>query len=657
MKKFTLLFLLFIICKVLPAQEKDAQYYLDRAPFKMQAPVLPQFADRSYNIRDYGAVPDGHTLNTVAFANAIDACNKSGGGRVVVPAGLWLTGPIEMKSNVNLVVERGAIIQFTPDRKQYPIIQLAGSSSWIVAAPIYGSKLKNIAITGEGIIDGAGESWRPVKKSKVTASQWKQLIKTGVVSEKGDIWWPSQEAMDGEDYLETLKNKKDLKPEDYLPARDYMRPYMVHISSSENILVEGVTIRNAPKFIFYPTNCTNLTIRFANFFNEWWAQNGDAIDISACKNVLIYKCNVSAGDDGICMKSSNEKVPGEARLENVVVAGCTVYHGHGGFVIGSNTDGGMNNIYVADCNFIGTDIGIRVKSNTGRGGTVKNIFIEDIFMHDIIDDAIHFDTYYEDVPAGTERPSGPRVVQDKTPDFHDFHIKNVVCRGADRAIFMRGLPEQFIRDIQLENLVISSKEGYVLENAKDIHFKNVELILPGAKPLHLADTRSSASSAMEILQKLKFKPHMSIDTAEFFRQYYANQVLWDQTFDYLNTHDLSKLAPGDYPVVGQEAVVKVSYGPGKEEADAKWESHKNFIDLQYVAEGQEKIGVAPVSSAKETVPYNKKNDVTNYEADGSYYVAKPDTYFLFFPTDAHRPGIKVNRKNIRKVVVKIRAAK
>ena len=461
------------------AQTKNEQYYLQSAPFKMPAVVEPTFPDKTFSIKDFGAVGDGQTINTIAFEKTIDACTKAGGGKVVVPAGLWLTGPIQLRSNINLVVERGALIQFTGERTQYPIIQMEGSNSYVVASPIYGSKLKNVAITGGGILDGAGENWRPLKKSKATEAQWKEFNKTGVVSNDGQVWWPSKEAMEGEEYLKKLrKEKPNATAEDYLPAKDFMRPKMVVINNSDKVLIEGVTIRNSPNFVFNPNNCTNLTMRSVNIFNEYWAQNGDGIDISACKNVLIYKCNVSAGDDGICMKSSGAKNPDEARLENVVIAGCNVYHAHGGFVIGSNTDGGMNNIYVSDCDFVGTDVGIRVKSNAGRGGLVHNIFIKNIFMSDIVNEAVLFDTYYEDVTAGKNAKDVKTTVADKIPVFKDFYISDVFCRGAKTAISITGLPQMPVQKIYFDNVTISANNGYVSKDVKDINFKNVRLILP-----------------------------------------------------------------------------------------------------------------------------------------------------------------------------------
>lgn len=476
-RKFLVLFFLQCCLLFSYAQEKNIAYYISTAPFKMPAVVEPAFPSKIFLITDFGAISNGQSLNTEAFAKAIDACNKAGGGHVIVPPGLWLTGPIEMKSNVDLHVERGALVQFTADHTQYPIIKAsATSNSFAVASPIYGYSLKNIAITGEGILDGAGETWRPVKKIKATSQQWKVLTSTGVVSNDGSVWWPGKEAMEGESYLKKLKGKPNVTAEDYLPARDYLRPYMVFFVNCDKVLLESVTIRNSPKFVFYPNNCSNITMKYVNIFNEWWAQNGDGIDISACKNVMIYKCNVSVGDDGICMKSSGQKKPDDARLENVIVAGCNVYHAHGGFVIGSNTDGGMRNIFVKDCNFDGTDVGIRVKSNAGRGGLVHDIFIKDIFMSNIVNEAVVFDTYYEDVPAGKDISQVRTTIRDKTPVFKDFYISNVYCRGAETAIKITGLPEMPVSKINFDNVVISSNKGYIAKDAAEINFKNVKLI-------------------------------------------------------------------------------------------------------------------------------------------------------------------------------------
>ncbi|MDR3329382.1 MAG: glycoside hydrolase family 28 protein [Prevotellaceae bacterium] len=430
------------------AQEKTVEQYLSEAPFRMSAPTLPTFPDKAYAITRYGAVGDGQTLCTKAIQAAIDTCAAQGGGRVVVPAGMWLTGPIDLSSNVNLHVEQAALLLFSGEH------QLYADEGGRPRALISGTKLKNVAITGSGVIDGAGEAWRPLKKSKATEAQWKDFLKRGgVLSDEGDVWWPT----------EALKKKDS-------------RPYMVMLKSCQNVLVEGVALRNSPNFMLYPNSCNEVTIRHISVFNEWWAQNGDGIDISASRNVVVYACEVSAGDDAICLKSSGDTPDKQPYVENVLVAACNVYRGHGGFVIGSNTNGGVANVFVTDCSFLGTDVGIRMKSNSGRGGAVTNVHIHNIYMADIADDAIHVDTYYLNVPAGVSRTDAARQASnEKIPNFGGVFLKNIRCRGAKRAAYLRGLPSQPVHDFSLEDISITAHEGFYADYAADFSFKNVTI--------------------------------------------------------------------------------------------------------------------------------------------------------------------------------------
>ncbi|MEJ2634920.1 MAG: glycoside hydrolase family 28 protein [Calditrichia bacterium] len=439
---------------------------------------LPQFPDTTFSITSFGAVGDGHTLNTEAFRKAIEACSRSGGGKVEVPPGVWLTGPIELKSYVNLHISRGALVVFSPDHSNYPIID-PPKRGFTAASPVYGFNLENVAITGEGVMDGSGDTWRPVKKYKTTANQWRDLVQSGgVVDQKTQIWWPSKEAMDGEQYLKELHKRKkssDLTPADFLPARDYLRPYMVLLINCKKVLIDGPTIKNSPKFALYPNWCENVVIRNVKVNNEWWAQNGDGIDISSSRNVLIYRCTVTAGDDGICMKSSDDKTVKNPTLQNVVIRDCIVYHGHGGFVIGSNTDGGMKNIFVENCDFIGTDIGLRFKSARGRGSLVENIFIKNIYMKDIVNEAILFNTYYEN--ASQDSQSYP--VTKFTPRFEKFYLDSIYCLNAKQAVLVRGLPEMPVKNISMRHIYISAKKGFESEYVAGIQLKDVEIIPEG----------------------------------------------------------------------------------------------------------------------------------------------------------------------------------
>lgn len=465
----------------------EVKNYTSNLPFKMPEIGLPDIPDRAFNIESYGAVGDGKTLNTDAFRKTIEACSNAGGGTVIVPPGLWLTGPIELKSNVNFHVSRGALILFSKNHKDYPIIK-SPTRGFVVASPLYGFNLHNIAITGTGVLDGSGVTWRPVKKYKVTASMWKEFLKSGgVVTDDGKLWWPSKEAADGAEYLRNLKatkSKNDLTAEDFLPARDFMRPILLLLSKCRNVLVDGITITNSPAFAMYPDRCEDVVIRGVKVNNEYWAQNSDGIDIASSKNVLVYKCTVTAGDDGICMKSSRDK-SGNTALKNIVIADCVVYHAHGGFVIGSNTDGGMENISVRNCDYDGTDIGLRFKSARGRGGIVRNIYISNIYMKDIVNEAILFSTYYEE----RERNTKPQPVTDRTPIFKDFYIDSIYCSGARQAVLIAGLPEMPVQDVKISNAVISADKGFTSEFASGFTLRNVKIIPKQGDIYSLKDTR------------------------------------------------------------------------------------------------------------------------------------------------------------------------
>jgi hypothetical protein len=238
--------------------------------------------------------------------------------------------------------------------------------------------------------------------------------------------------------------------------------------------------------------CENLTVRNVFVKNPWYAQNGDGIDAESCKNVLIENSVFDVGDDALCMKSGRD-VEGRKRgmpIENVIIRNCTVYAAHGGFVIGSEMSGGARNIYVSNCTFVGTDIGLRFKTTRGRGGVVENIFIKDIYMKDIPAEAILFDMYYmakDPVVLAGEKRELPKVefkpVDETTPVFKNFHISNVFCNGAEKAIFIRGLPEMHVKDIVLENMVLQAKKGMDIQEATNITFKNINVISAETDPV------------------------------------------------------------------------------------------------------------------------------------------------------------------------------
>lgn len=334
-------------------------------PFNMPKVEQPSFPDYTVNILQFGAKGDGITLNTKAINDAIKAVNAKGGGKVVIPEGLWLTGPIELLSNVNLYTEKNALIVFSDDFNAYPILETSfeGLNTRRCQSPISARNAENIAITGYGVFDGSGDSWRPVKKGKLTAGQWDALVKSGGVVDKS-IWYPTAGSLKGALACKEFNNPEGIETEEeWNEIRPWLRPVLLNIVKSKKVLLEGVTFKNSPSWCLHPLSCEHITINQVKVFNPWYSQNGDALDLESCKNALIINNIFDAGDDAICIKSGKDK-DGRERGEpcqNVIVKNNTVLHGHGGFVVGSEMSGGVKNIYVADCTFLGTDVGLRFK--------------------------------------------------------------------------------------------------------------------------------------------------------------------------------------------------------------------------------------------------------------------------------------------------------
>jgi polygalacturonase len=466
----------------------QADIYSD-LKFKMERVAEPTFPNYSVSIKDFGAVPDGSTVCTKAFADAIDAVSKKGGGKVIVPRGIWLTGPIQLKSNINLYTEDGALITFTKNYDDYPLIETSfeGLNTVRCLSPINGKGLENIAITGHGVFDGSGEVWRPVKKSKLTSDEWKKLVASGgVLNEANNTWYPTERSLKGAKATETFNVPANLKSkEEWESVKEFLRPVMLSLSNCKKVLLDGPTFQNSPAWCLHPLMSENVTLRNLTIRNPWYSQNGDGLDLESCKNVVIEKCHFDVGDDAICFKSGKDK---DGRLrgiptENVIVDNCVVYHGHGGFVVGSEMSGGVKNVKVSNCTFIGTDVGLRFKSNRGRGGVVENIYIDNINMVNIPAEALLFDLFYggnSPVPSAEEKTIDKEKlaaivppVTEETPAFKNIYINNVTCKGAGRAVLLQGLPEMNLKNIKLNNVHIEAIKGIDVIDVDGIDMKNV----------------------------------------------------------------------------------------------------------------------------------------------------------------------------------------
>jgi polygalacturonase len=494
----------------------EIKKYTSNLPFEMPEIKCPRFPEFSVDITEYGAVGDGHFINTEAFAQAIQTCTEAGGGRVNVPAGIWYTGPITLENNVDLHIDKGAVILFSGKFEDYKIIRTSweGRAEVRCISPINGKDLKNIAITGQGVIDGSGHLWRPVRKYEVTELHWQKLLKLGGgVYDDGSRWWwwPSKEAVHGKKIVAELNKKENVSLEEYAVVREYLRPVLISLIGCKNVLLDGPTFQNSPAWNIHPLMSENIIIRNIYIRNPWYSTNGDGIDLESCKNVVMYDCRFDVGDDAICLKSGRDKYGRDRGMpsENISIADCIVYHGHGGFVIGSEMSGGVRNILIRDCVFMGTDSGLRFKSKRGRGGIVENIFISHILMEDIPTDAIRFNMFYqnkeprpEDKFVDVSEQDIPSVTEE-TPRFQKIYINDIVCKKANRAVYLQGLPEMAIKQIELKDVFISSNYGFQCVDADSIKLNRVTII-PEKEPAYsLHNSRNIELQNIEFSDNIK----------------------------------------------------------------------------------------------------------------------------------------------------------
>jgi polygalacturonase len=393
---------------------------------------------RVFDVKESGAKGDGKTLDTDAIQKALDECAKAGGGTVRFPAGTYLSKPIVLRSSSTTVqLDAGATLLATDDPADF-----AGSKPNSFIPFVGGKNLHDVTITGQGIIDGSGAKW----------------------------WIPAEAA-------------RQKTPGYTLP-----RPNLVVLTGCTNLRVENITLQNSPKFHLVPTDCDGVIISNVTVLAPAQAANTDAIDPSACRNVLITKCRIDVGDDNIAIKAG-KAMPGRPfACENITITDCTCLHGHG-ISIGGETAGGVRNVIVRNCTFENTENGIRIKSQRGRGGIVENITYSDITMKNVYP-AITLTSYYMSNSAGdanqkTEptKDTAQSIVAG-TPIYRNIHIKNLTATSQKAAGIIIGLPESLISDVTLENVQITSATtGLKIQNAKGIQFKNVQITAQQGPPV------------------------------------------------------------------------------------------------------------------------------------------------------------------------------
>lgn len=472
---------LALVSTVAMAQTKYSHYYTN-LPCAVEQVQEVHIPDYTVTLTDFGAMGDGQTDCSDAFEQAIKQIKRQGGGHLIVPDGKWLTGPIKLISNFDLHLEDNATIIFSPNKELYvqPSDTLRDGNKKCYAL-IHGSKLENVAITGRGTIDGQGIYWRPVKQKKVNEEIWNTLLEMGgKVTADGNsknwkVWYP-------------FNLNKDLNIPNIASdaiTQEKMRPHLVNITDSKNVLMENVHLLNSPKFHFVPTRIQNLIIDGVNIRCPHWAQNGDAMDPGNVQVALIVNCNISCGDDGICMKGGvGQKGVDAGPQRDFLICNDTVYRAHGGFVIGSEFSGGMQRLVVKDCRFEGTDIGCRFKSAPGRGGWCEDIYCYDIIMKDIVESAFLIQSGYADRGAGvsaTDKDNKDAFF----PDWSNITFRNITCIGSKQAVDIQGLKGKPVHNILFEQVtILGNKSGIKVEWAENIKFVNCNI---NPKPMPIED--------------------------------------------------------------------------------------------------------------------------------------------------------------------------
>ncbi len=406
----------------------------------------PKFKEKDFNIIKYGAVADGKTLCTEAFKKAIDECSKAGGGRVVVPKGEFLTGAIHLKNNINLYISEGAVLKFSTDPKDYLPVVLCGweGSHCMNYSPlIYAYGQKNIAVTGKGIIDGQAseENWWKWKNLSNDKESRPRLLKLN------DDKVPFTKRIFGEGF--------------------YLRPTMIEFYKCKNILIEGVTLKDSPFWFMHPILSTNITIDGVK--TNSIGPNTDGCDPESCSDVLIKNCTFNDGDDCIAIKSGRNNDGREINIpsKNFLIEDCSMKDGHGGVSIGSEISGGCWNIYVEDCQMDSPalDRMLRIKSNSKRGGVVKNIFVKNIKVGQVAGAIVELNMKYDPKEA-----DGFSFY----PKMENIFIENVTSQKSKNAFYFAGLPQSEIQNVFITDCKFDGvKTDNEISDAKNIQLKNV----------------------------------------------------------------------------------------------------------------------------------------------------------------------------------------
>ncbi len=407
----------------------------------------PKFASRDFDITSHGARGDGQMMCTEAIGKAIAACAQAGGGRVVIPRGDFLTGAIHLKGGVELHVTEGATLRFSRDPKHYlPAVfsRWEGTECWNYSPFLYALDQSSIAITGAGVLDGQADAdhwwdWKGRGKHEPNQTQDR-----GALQKMGENGTPVKDRVFGDGH--------------------YLRPQFIQPYRCQNVLIEGVTIRNSPMWEIHPVLCRNVTVRDVKIDSH--GPNNDGCDPESSTDVLIQGCTFDTGDDCIAIKSGRNADGRRINVpcENLIVDNCTMKDGHGGVSIGSEISGGVRNVFVRNCRMSSPHLerALRIKTNSYRGGTLENISFRAVPVGQVANDVVQIDYFYEEGEGGPFNPV-----------MRNVRISGVTCDRSPDALNMRGYASSPIRDVHVSHCafqnvakpnVFEHVEGLVLED-------------------------------------------------------------------------------------------------------------------------------------------------------------------------------------------------
>jgi len=490
--------------------------------------VFTQLKAETYNIRELGADTQGLQKCTELINETIQKAAGEGGGTIYFPAGTYLTGAITMQSNITLQIEAGATLSFSTDFDDYlPFreVRWEGIFMKTFSPLIYAKDAENIAIKGEGTLEGNGKAW------------WEE-----VKNQQYKVWGDGSIKEPNKFQQMWLDQNADLKVEHYYEKslqHQFFRPPFIQFQECKHVTIEGVTIQNSPFWTVNPVGCDDLVVHGVKINNPDDGWNTDGINPSSCSNLRVSDCFISVGDDCVTIKSGRDfdgRNYGKP-CENITVTNCIMLAGHGGVVIGSEMSGGVRNVTISNCVFNGTDAGIRLKASRGRGGVVENIRVDNIVMRDISKNAFIFNLFYD-------KTSKPEPVTDRTPIFRNVHISNVTGVDVNKVGFITGIEEMPVSEISFDNINMTAKEGFTAETATNLHFTNISIATEKGPSLGflkcdglvLNDIRSNAPLANQAIVVVKESKKVLVNNcfqptpADVFLQTDDSDLTWGNNF-------------------------------------------------------------------------------------------------------------------------------